>query len=385
MGPLFLLIMLSTFAYFVSVGALIPTLPRFIEGPLDGSDVAVGLGIGMFSLSAVLARPFVGQVGDRRGRRILMVAGGLLVGLGTLAYVVADALVPLLVLRFISGAGEAAFYVGAASVINDLAPDERRGEALSYFSLALYAGLAVGPVLGETVMQGATFDAAWIVSGAAALLATLLVLRLPDTRPEYNGDRKPTKRGRIVHPAGVIPGFILATAIIGLSGFSAFVPLYTLSIGMTGSRMVFVLNSVVVLTVRFFGARIPDRLGARTTVRFGLTTNVVGFALIALWAEPIGLYLGTIMFALGHSLVFPALMTMAVDAAPSHERGAVVGTFTAFFDLAFGGGAVALGVVANLFGYGGVFVTSSLVALGGLVLLLKTTTPGRIARVPVTD
>src|SRR5919106_4866170 len=129
--PAFGLITLATFAYFVSVGVLIPTLPRYVEGPLGGGHVAVGIIIGAFSVTAVLMRPFSGRLGDRRGRRILMVSGATFIALATLGYVPARSLAPLLVLRALTGVGEALFYVGAASAVNDLAPPGRRGEAMS--------------------------------------------------------------------------------------------------------------------------------------------------------------------------------------------------------------------------------------------------------------
>lgn len=377
-GPLFLLIMLSTFAYFVSVGALIPTLPLFVEGPLGGGDVAVGLAIGAFSLAAVLFRPLVGRISDERGRRVLMVVGGSIVGLSVFAYMVADSLAVLLPLRFISGLGEAGFYVGAASVINDLAPDERRGEALSYFSLALFGGLGLGPVIGESVLGPGGFDAAWIVAGVAALLAAVLGLRVPETRPEVTGEPPPR---RLVHPAGLMPGVVLASNIWGLAGFTTFIPLYALDLGLDGSRLVFALYSVIVLVVRSAGARIPDRFGARRSVRVALCTTALGFVVMAMWAHPFGLYLGAALFAIGHSLVFPALMTLAIGSAPASERGAVVGTFTAFFDLAFGLGAVTLGGVAALVGYRGLFLTAAMIALGGLSVLLYYTSEKRLAQV----
>jgi MFS family permease len=376
-GPLFLLIMLSTFAYFVSVGALVPTLPRFVESRLEGSDVAVGLAVGFFSFAAVLCRPVVGRISDRRGRRVLMVVGGTIVGLSVIAYLLAHSLAVLLPLRFISGIGEAGFYVGAASVINDLAPDKRRGEALSYFSLALFAGLGLGPVIGEWVLGSGGFNGAWIVAGAAALLAALLALRVPETRPQAAAPSAPR---RLVHPAGLVPGVVLASNIWGLAGFTTFIPLYALALGMSGSRLVFALYSVIVLIVRSVGARLPDRLGARRSVRLALSTTAFGFGVMAMWAQPTGLFVGAGLFALGHSLVFPALMTMAIDSAPASERGAVVGTFTAFFDLAFGLGAVTLGAVATAVGYRGLFLTAAVIALGGLSVLLYYTSDKRVPR-----
>ena len=374
-GPLFMLIMLSTFAYFVSVGALQPTLPRFIEGPLGGDDVAVGVGIAGFSLSAVVMRPFVGRISDAYGRRILIVSGGLLVAVSTLGLVWATGLPLLILLRFISGVGEAAFYVGAATIINDLAPDERRGEALSYFSLALFGGLAVGPVVGELMLERFGYDAAWHIATWTAVLAALLALRLPDTRPDAIRSKGLKRGGRIVHPAGVLPGTVLASAILGLAGFSTFIPLYALEIGLSGSRLVFGLFSVIAISIRLFGARIPDLLGARKAGRIALVTNTAGFIVMALWATPAGLFVGTALFSAGQSLVFPALMSLALANAPAEERGAVVGTFTAFFDLAFGIGAISLGWVASQFGYSGVFMGAALAAALGLGALQMATKP----------
>ena len=61
----------------------------------------------------------------------------------------------LILLRVVTGFGEAGFFVGAATMITDLAPVERRGEAVSYWSVAVYGGLSFGPVLGG-VLCGAT-------------------------------------------------------------------------------------------------------------------------------------------------------------------------------------------------------------------------------------
>src|SRR5688572_10636619 len=179
-----MLVMLSNFAYFLAVGATLPTVPRFVEGPLGGGNVAVGLTIGVFSLAAVLLRPFTGRLADRRGRRLLIIMGGGIVAVSLFGYVPTNALWVLLVLRLLSGAGEALFYVGTASAINDLAPDERRGEAFSYFSLSLFAGIGLGPVLGESVLDAVGFDSAWLVAAALCVAAAAVGWFVPETRPE---------------------------------------------------------------------------------------------------------------------------------------------------------------------------------------------------------
>jgi predicted MFS family arabinose efflux permease len=64
---------------------------------------------------------------------------------------------------------------------------------------------------------------------------------------------------------------------------------------------------------------------------------------------------------------------LAVRGTSPHERGAVLGTFTAFVDLAFGAGPVTLGFVAEAAGYGATFVTAAGIILAGFFLLVVRT------------
>src|ERR671923_934928 len=179
----FVLVVLSTFAYFFSVGMLLPTMPRFIEGPLGGTDVAVGLSGGVFSLAAVVLRPFAGRAGDRRGRRPLIVYGSLIVAASVAATNIVESIPVLMIFRLTSGVGEAFFFVGAAAAVNDLAPEERRGEAVSLFSLALYGGISFGPIIGEALFEATSFSTLWLISASLSGIAMVLALRVRDARP----------------------------------------------------------------------------------------------------------------------------------------------------------------------------------------------------------
>jgi MFS family permease len=375
--PTFLLVALATLAYFIADGVLVPTVPRYVKGPLGGGNVSVGFVVGAFSLSALLLRPWAGRLSDRRGRRRLMLTGAGLFALSVLGYLVAKSVPAMVFMRVLTGAGEALFFVGAASAISDLAPDERRGEALSFFSLALYAGIGVGPILGEAAIDGADFSPAWLVAAGIGIVAVLLGLPIPDTRPKGT-----TGEGarRLVHPAAVLPGTVLLTVLVGMSGFFAFVPLYVTELGLGGSRLVFVTFSVVVILIRSIGAKIPDRLGSGPSSRAALACSAAGLLIVGAWDHPAGLYAGTIVFGIGIALATPALMSLAIGSAPASERGWVIGTFTAFIDLGFGLGPVVLGVVAARLGYGGTFLTGAAIAAAGLVLLLARRASGRTAR-----
>src|SRR5687767_4494610 len=72
-GAPFVLVVASALAYFIGLGILAPVLPRYVEDELNGGGAEVGIVVGAFALTAALLRPAVGRLGDRRGRRVLVV------------------------------------------------------------------------------------------------------------------------------------------------------------------------------------------------------------------------------------------------------------------------------------------------------------------------
>jgi MFS family permease len=363
----FVRIMLVNFGYFLSVGVMTPILPRFVRGPLHHSDVGVGVAVASFTVTALLLRQFSGRLGDTRGRQLPIRVGSVVNVVSVLGFLLATSLVHVVVLRMLTGVAEAFIFVGVATAVQDLAPDERRGEAASLFSLSLFLALAIGPLIGEQILNHFGFKGVWLFEGGAGLFAVIFAMTIPDTRTE----EVPSESPPLVHRAAVRPGAILGCAIWGLAAFNSYVPLYAVNVlKMGGASPVFLVNAVVILLFRSVGARIPDRFGPLRTARFSLFCTPIGLAVMGFWATTSGLYLGAVILAIGQALAFPALMSVAINNAPGNERGSVMGTFTAFFDISFGGGALALGVISHAVGYNGAFLSASAVAAVGLGIIL---------------
>ena len=367
----FVFAVLAELGVCLTIGMLLGTLPLYAEGPLEAGAVGVGLAVAALSPTAVLFQPIAGRIGDRRGRRILVVAGALIVAGSVAAYTLAHSLELLVALRLVSGVGEALIFVGAATIVTDLAPEGRRGEAISIYSLGLWVGLAAGPFLGELVLGDDRYDAVWLTAAACAFAAALFGLALPETRPLDAGPRSE----RLLHPAALRPGLVLVASVFGFAGFGAFVALYARELGLDGAGAAFLLFSLVVVAIRIFGRRIPDRLGPRRASGTALALLALGLTTIGLWNAPAGLYVGTVVFAAGQALAFPALLTLAVAGTPVSERSSVVGTFTACADIGFAVGALALGGVAAFAGYESVFLAGALASIAGAILLARVPRP----------
>ncbi|MCP3936540.1 MAG: MFS transporter, partial [Actinomycetia bacterium] len=341
--PRFLVLCAAVSLYFLGLNMTLSVLPLFVEGTLGGTSTQVGLAVSSFGLSAAVIRPLVGPIGDRRGRRILVTTGAIAAGVATMATATADTIPMVVLFRIIAGLGEAAVFVGAASAIQDMTPDDRRAESASYYSLTIYGSLFIGPPLGEWISEAASTDTAWVVAGALAVCGGLIGLSAPGAP----ADPPPRPEHRILlHRAALRPGIVLFFGLLGYTGFLAFAALHAADVGVANTGTVFTMFAAVVIVMRIFAAKLPDRLGPITTSRISLSCAVVGLLTLWAWQEPAGLYVGAAVMAIAQSFLFPALFALVVDQAPGTERSHAIGTFSMFFDLAFGFGGPLIGVVA---------------------------------------
>ena len=375
------MVTLATLSFFVFVGIAVTVLPRFIENELGGDGLAIGVNLAVFSVAAIAARPTIARIGDRYGRRTLMVGGSLLAGLavGSIGFV--NSIAALLPLRAVAGVGEAALFVGAATLIADLSPSERRAEGASYFSLAVFGGLGLGPVVGEVVLNGGGYRAVFLTAALACLTAAVISLAVPNRVAGVA--EAPAGRGqRGFHRAALLPGLVLACGIGGFAAFNAFLPTHVEALGMAASGP-FVVYSVVCLGVRFFGARLPERLGLGNALTTSLVTLSAGLLVLAVVGQPSGVYVGTVVLSLGMALLYPSLMAFTVNSVREQERARVLASFTMFFEVGNVAGGLILGPVSRLAGDQGAFAGGAVIAMTGIWVLRRRLLPVAHLRMPL--
>jgi predicted MFS family arabinose efflux permease len=215
------------------------------------------------------------------------------------------------------------------------------------------------------VLDAGGFGWVWATSAMLAAVAVLLSL---GTRDVPQADAPPAG-GPVVNRAAVAPGMVLFSGLIALAAFGAFVPLYADQIGLGDTGSIFLVYGGLVLVVRIVGARLPDILGGRLSGTLALGATALGMTVMASWESSAGLFVGTAFFALGASLLYPALLLLALGGAPDRERASVVGTFSSFFDLSQGLGSLVVGVIAAATSYRGAFGAGAVAAVAGFVLL----------------
>lgn len=379
----FVVVTSAALAFFMYIGALIPLVPLYIEGPIGAGEFAVGLNAALFAIAAVAVRPTIGRLAEARGRRFVIVLGGLIAAVGAFGMGQVDQLVGVLGFRVLTGVGEAAVFVGCATLIADLSPPDRRAEGASYFSVAVFSGLGVGPVLGEWLLDDTMFERTFVAAAAFALLSALIGSFAPARvlPPDHDPDRvtsPPVTRAgwqRWVHPSALLPGIVLALGVGSLTTFFLFVPDYSRTVGLASSGGLFLVYASVSLVVRIFFAKLPDRLGPRRAVTMALVNYMIGLAVVTVVPQAWALFLAAFFVGLGAAFTYPALMALAVNSVPDAERAAAVSSFTMFFEIGSAVSGVSVGLLGELVGKRPAFLAGVVFPAIGLVVLRRWAAP----------
>ncbi len=354
-----------TFCGLVGVGSVLPVLPRYIHGPLDSGDLAVGVVIGAYAVTGLLLRPVAGRIADTRGRKRTVLVGAALVALSGLLYLPSLGLAGLIVARLLLGAGEGAVYTAGSAWIVDLAPEQRRGRVLGLYGLAVWGGLGIGPLFGELLLDAGGYTAVWIFAAVMPVLGALLALFARDSFvPREHAEPHP-----LIAPEAVGPGLAIALASMGYAAIATFIVLHLEARGIGHGATVFAAFAAMLVLTRLVLGHLPDRVGAAPVAIVATLGEAVGLVLIAVAQTlPVAL-LGGLAMGAGFSLLNPALMLIALGRVSQQARGAAMGTYTAFFDAGVGFGAPLAGLVAALAGYEAAFLFAAAVCVGSALLV----------------
>lgn len=374
----FFFILLFAFMFFVGVGMTLPLLPVFVRDELGGSDLAIGIVVAIQAVAAILVRPWINPRLARFGA-VRVIMWGALIGalsMGLMSY--SPNVITLIVLRLLLGGAQAAMFIAMLSAIMSWVSEWRRAEAASVFSVAPYIGLAIGPVIGQLTYKSFGFTTAFVLSGVIAFVGALPILTLRhmniDLGTPSSEDPSAMPPPKFYLPA-LLPGTVLALGIVGMVGMNAFLPLYAPELGTTQVQWMFFFYAAVVLSIRLFGRRIPDRVGPRKTGIWSTSFIVIGLVLMAITPSWPGIYLALVPLATGIALQYPGLMALVLSDVDDRVRPSAISTFTMFFDIAQGLGGLVVGIAAALGGYRAVFGFGALCSAIGLLLLVAIVLP----------
>jgi len=360
----FILGFCAQFAFITVFHILIPTLPIYLSRS-GLKEAEIGVLIGIFFVSSLGLRPFVGKALLRIPEKKFMIAGGLLFSLTSFAYLVSPPFWPFFIVRVFQGIGLAFFHTATFTLIANISPEAHRGQSLSYFFLAPNISLALAPSLGMFLINRYGFTLLfWVCSGlsiCALIIASRLGIReVPP--PEHS-----SAGGSFFPSWKVLPPSIISFFNLTMWGaLMAFFPLYALNHGVTNSGLFFTAVAVMFFLGRAFGGRILDLHSRGRVLPSLLVTGVISMVILAFSKNLQMFILAAVIWGIGNALLQPAVMAYVLDRAGS-STGPAIGMYTLLSDLGLGLGPVIMGVVIRLSSYPAMFLC---LALTGVINLI---------------
>ncbi len=375
----FLLICMVGLFTAIMMQILNATLAVYVDH-LGGRGSFSGLVATVFAVCAGVMRLVSGRWSDVKGRRIVMVLGALVFGVGVYACGVFASLPLLLLFRAVQGVGFAAVSTASGAAVADVTPKSRMGEGLGYFGLGQSLSLAIGPAVGLAFTAKGEYPA--LFTTGAAVLALCLVFALfctyekrrpkPDAAvapqapalpeavlppdPQEEGGPAPRGLWTIVERTALPASLLQLLLCVGIASMTAFAGLFATTRGFAHAGLFFTFQAVAMFVSRLFAGRLFDRHGPYAVLVPATALAAATFAGLALLRSE-GLFLAcgaAIGLALGS--IGPALQALAVRRAPHHRRGAAMASFFLATDIGIGLGSVLWGFVLDAGGFLSVFL-----------------------------
>jgi MFS transporter, DHA1 family, multidrug resistance protein len=369
-----------------------PFLSIFISQDLgvhSSRDLALWTAAGgsVTGLSMAVASPIWGLLGDRWGRKPMlvrsMVGGAITVGLMAFAQNPEQ----LVILRFLQGATSGTVAAATALVAVET-PRNRVGWALGVVTSAVALGSAVGPVLGGFAAVAFGLRNVFLGGGILLLISTIPVFLVVRESPLRRRD--PARLGTLAlikqRPGAVraLAGLIGAQGLVSVanSGTQILVVLRLLEMLTSGVAAVtgiaFGLAGVATSAAAVFYTYVTRRLGYVRTCALAAVLMSVAIALIGV-APWVSVVVGAVALnGLLGGVIVPATASMIGLETPTEAQSTVFGINASSVALGFCFGPLIAGGVAATAGVPVALGVLAVIALGLAVLLaIGTREPAR--------
>ncbi len=379
------LVFVTVFLDLVGFGIVIPLLPFYVQS-MGGSELTVGVLLGSFSFTQLLATPLLGRFSDRYGRRpiILLSLAANAVAMGLFSLASYHRLLPLLFLSRILAGATSGNLSACQATLADVTPPESRAQSMGRLGAGIGLGLVMGPMIGGQLSQWG----AWVpplAAGALALLGALgVLLAMPETHvpsPRTTSAKQPSRLS-VFHSAPrqrALKLMLLLYFFVFLSMTTlqvAFALLAQERVGWSAKEVGYTFALVGGLGLVIQGGLIGPLSRAVGEVRLlilGTLLLAAGMLGVSVAAQPLPLVGAVVLLGMGLGLTQPLLSSLASQAANPSLLGLTLGLAQSSGGLARTVGPVASGALYKSLGSSAPFTAGALIAIGAAVIggLLK--------------
>jgi MFS family permease len=327
---------------------LVPRLPGYLS-QLGGGEYK-GFIISLFTVTALLSRPFSGKLADRIGRVPVMMFGSLVCLVCSLIYPLVATVGGFLLLRLVHGFSTGFTPTGQTAYLSDIIPANRRGEAMGLLGTAGNIGMAGGPAISDLLVANFGMNTLFYCSSFFAFASIVIVISIRETlndKHRFHPRVLKVKKSDLFEPLVIVPCMVMVLSAFAYGAMFTLIPDLSEHNGVTDSGWLFSCLTVASLTVRLIGGKASDRWGRRSVLQ--LSTGVIATAMliIAFADNKFMLIFGVILYGFAQGATSPTLLAWATDL--SHDQFKARGIATLYMAMEFG---IGIGALTSGFIYG---------------------------------
>ena len=343
-------------------------LPRFLTD-IGADEVEIGLIIGVTAIAAIASRPTIGRVMDTRGRRPVIIAGGVVNVIAILLYLTVSSLGPwLYTVRILHGVAEGMMFTALFTYGADIVPASRRTEGLALFGVSGFIPMALGGVVGDLILEWRGFDELFYTAATFGVLAWVLGIALPERAPHIDHAMKGAGFFSAVRQRDLLPiWWITAIFSLALTPYFIFLRTFVDEMGFGSVGAFFLAYSATAIVLRLFFAWVPERVGEKRVMFPAFVSLGLGFLTLAMAESSTAVVVAGLLTGAGHGYTFPILFGFTVKRAPVADRGSALAFFTALFDVGILVGGPVLGLIINLYGYPAMYRATAVILAAGVI------------------
>lgn len=359
--------------FWTSLTSMLPTLPAYIAD-VGGTPQQVGLVMGCFAIGLLVFRSRLGQMADRRSRKLVVLIGAAVVGTAPLFYLATESIPLLMLSRCFHGISIAAFTTGYSTLVVDIAPPHKRGELIGYMSLVVPIGMAIGPAVGGSLQASVGYVPLFLVSAAAGYLSLLFASGVSESEESQKDLTPDSEDGEsfwelVLSPRLQTPALMLLLIGLAFGTLAYFLPLFVRELSFEFNAGWFYSTAAIAsFTARIVLGRASDRFGRGVFISFSLLSYTVAMLLLATAQAPAQLLGAAVAQGFGGGTLIPMTVALMSDRSNARERGRVYSICLSGFDLGIALAGPGLGSFAGILGYRGLYWLSMTLAGGALAL-----------------
>lgn len=339
--------------------------------------VLVGLLISIYGFVVSFFQPLMGALSDHFNRRKLFIQIGLaIIGLSTLAFILASNYIALLTLRVFQGIGVAVTIPASMSLMTAITRKESRGGSMGIYSTFRMIGFAIGPLIGGFLQVHYGFNAAFYTGAAFVGLAMIMVQKWVKEVNIDSGDQR-RRRFKVIDFSLMHPG-IISASLATFAMACAFSMVTTLENEFNSRLDITAIGFSVAFSTLMVGrllfqvplGRYSDHIGRKPLILIGLLVMGISTALLGEVTTLIQMIILRLVQGVAAAAIAAPAFAVAADLASSGGEGRQMSIITMGFGLGIAVGPLLSGLLAVVF-FELPFLVIGLLCLTGSVVTFR--------------